>query len=132
MTKSNITPEKRRVVILRHGPACFYCRRALAPQHLTMDHRVPRCRGGTSHESNLVPCCRPCNTRKGPLTAEEYFRVIHDDRARDRLIAAVHANLGNGLLKRDGTHLVPRATRRHLTWKPFDGLLAAEVPLPLC
>lgn len=132
MTKANITPEKRHVVILRHGPACFYCRCALAPQHVTMDHLVPLCRGGTSRESNLVPCCLRCNGKKGPLTAEEYFRVAHDDRARKRLIMAVNVQLGNGLLKRDGTHVVPRAERRHLTWKPFEGLLIAEAPLPLC
>ena len=32
---------------------------------LTLDHRVPRSRGGTSDVSNVTVLCRKCNSRKG-------------------------------------------------------------------
>jgi 5-methylcytosine-specific restriction enzyme A len=31
---------------------------------LTMDHLVPLIRGGRSTKGNLVPACKPCNTKK--------------------------------------------------------------------
>ena len=43
---------------------CYYCERKFPPKELTMDHLVPLARGGTSVKSNLVVCCKECNTRK--------------------------------------------------------------------
>jgi 5-methylcytosine-specific restriction protein A len=44
---------------------CHYCGHRFHPSQLTMDHVVPIIRGGRSSKSNCVPCCKPCNTRKG-------------------------------------------------------------------
>ncbi|MCF8028796.1 MAG: HNH endonuclease [Desulfobacteraceae bacterium] len=43
---------------------CHYCGRQVPPKKLTMDHIVPIARGGKSTRSNVVPCCKHCNTRK--------------------------------------------------------------------
>jgi 5-methylcytosine-specific restriction endonuclease McrA len=37
-----------------------------------VDHLVPRSRGGSDDAANLVLCCKSCNSRKGPKTADEY------------------------------------------------------------
>lgn len=47
----------------RYGTACFYC--GTSPS-TTVDHVIPRARGGRNGSGNLVPACRPCNTIKGP------------------------------------------------------------------
>lgn len=52
----------------RDGDACRYCG---SSDELTIDHVIPRSRGGTDHEHNLVVCCRPCNSRKGGRTPEQ-------------------------------------------------------------
>lgn len=64
------------------GCHCYYCGADLrAPGvEATLDHRVPRSRGGTDVRSNLVPACRECNAAKGCLTVEEYR-----ERVRERL-----------------------------------------------
>jgi hypothetical protein len=31
---------------------------------MTIDHVIPKCRGGSNHMSNLVPMCEPCNHTK--------------------------------------------------------------------
>src|SRR5919198_4258193 len=50
----------RKNILLRDHNTCQYCRRVLAPTELTLDHVVPRSRGGDSSWDNLVACCRAC------------------------------------------------------------------------
>ncbi|MFP5451816.1 MAG: HNH endonuclease [Thermoleophilia bacterium] len=52
----------RRAVFARDGFACQYCG---TTHHLTVDHVVPRSRGGDSSWTNVVTSCAPCNMRKG-------------------------------------------------------------------
>ena len=58
----------RRNVFVRDGHACVYCGDTA---DLTIDHVLPRSRGGGSSWENLVSCCRPCNLEKGQRTPEE-------------------------------------------------------------
>jgi len=61
----------RRGVLLRDGNTCQYCRFKFSAQNLTLDHVVPRSRGGDSTWENLVACCFGCNNRKGNRTPAE-------------------------------------------------------------
>jgi 5-methylcytosine-specific restriction endonuclease McrA len=55
-------------VLLRDEHACGYCARRGAD---TVDHVVPKSRGGASTWTNLVAACGPCNARKGDRTPAE-------------------------------------------------------------
>lgn len=59
----------RRNILRRDGFACQYCGTRSAP--LTIDHVIPRSRGGGDTWENLVTACIPCNNRKGNRTPEE-------------------------------------------------------------
>jgi len=37
---------------------CYYCGRKFRPSELTMDHKIPLSRGGTSDRSNIVVACK--------------------------------------------------------------------------
>lgn len=65
------TSLSRKNVLLRDHHTCQYCGRAAPSQDLTLDHVLPRSRGGSSGWENLVACCRPCNNRKGDRTPDE-------------------------------------------------------------
>ena len=52
----------RRAVFARDGWTCQYCG---SRSNLTVDHVVPRSKGGTSSWENIVASCAPCNRRKG-------------------------------------------------------------------
>ena len=52
----------RRAVFARDGWACQYCG---SRSNLTVDHVIPRSKGGTSSWENIVASCAPCNRRKG-------------------------------------------------------------------
>jgi 5-methylcytosine-specific restriction endonuclease McrA len=52
----------RRAVFARDDWTCQYCG---AQSNLTVDHVVPRSKGGPSSWDNIVASCAPCNRRKG-------------------------------------------------------------------
>jgi 5-methylcytosine-specific restriction endonuclease McrA len=58
----------RRALFARDGWRCQYCGSA---GRLTLDHVVPRSRGGDSVWENVVASCAPCNLRKGDRLPEE-------------------------------------------------------------
>lgn len=58
----------RKNVFLRDGNICAYCD---SRKEMTLDHVLPKSRGGPSTWENLVACCRPCNERKGRRTPDE-------------------------------------------------------------
>jgi 5-methylcytosine-specific restriction endonuclease McrA len=52
----------RRAVFARDGWTCQYCG---SRSNLTVDHVIPRSKGGSSNWENIVASCAPCNRRKG-------------------------------------------------------------------
>jgi 5-methylcytosine-specific restriction endonuclease McrA len=52
----------RRAVFARDDWTCQYCG---ARGNLTVDHVIPRSKGGSSTWENIVASCAPCNRRKG-------------------------------------------------------------------
>lgn len=69
----------------RPQPAGDVCRYCGTDEDLTIEHLIPRSRGGTDAQSNLGVSCRTCNQDKGPLRDEEYMAVRHDPRKLERL-----------------------------------------------
>ena len=52
----------RRAVFARDNWTCQYCG---SRSNLTVDHVIPRSKGGDSSWTNIVASCAPCNRRKG-------------------------------------------------------------------
>jgi 5-methylcytosine-specific restriction endonuclease McrA len=65
----------RRALFARDGWKCVYC--GTASTRLTLDHVVPRSRGGDSVWENVVTSCAPCNHRKGNRLPEEVDMALH-------------------------------------------------------
>ena len=59
----------RRALFARDGWRCVYC--GDRSGRLTLDHVIPRSRGGGSVWENVVTSCAPCNLRKGNRLLEE-------------------------------------------------------------
>lgn len=72
-------------VLLRDGFMCQYCGGRPHTRDLTMDHVVPRARGGATRWTNVVAACRSCNHKKGSRTPDEarmaLLRSPHEPRA---------------------------------------------------
>ena len=61
----------RKNILLRDGGRCMYCGQKLKNQDVTLDHVIPRSRGGASSWENLVACCKADNHRKSDKLPEE-------------------------------------------------------------
>lgn len=66
-------------IMLRDDETCQYCGKRT--RELTLDHVLPRSRGGQSTWENLVACCRSCNGKKGNhLLKDVNMRLLHQPR----------------------------------------------------
>ena len=63
----------RQVALRDCGQRCVYCAVRLDQRTATLDHVVPRARGGAHDPGNLVVACAPCNRLKGELIPFEFF-----------------------------------------------------------
>jgi len=61
----------RKNIFKRDRYTCQYCGKQPGPEELTIDHVMPRSRGGTSTWENCLLACVACNKRKADKTPEE-------------------------------------------------------------
>jgi 5-methylcytosine-specific restriction endonuclease McrA len=64
----------KREIFRRDGFTCQYCGARAA--RMTIDHLVPRHRGGDHSWENLVTACSACNLRKGGRTLQEAHMAL--------------------------------------------------------
>jgi len=63
-----VPPVNRREVLRRDHYSCQYC---ASTKNLTLDHVIPRSKGGKHRWDNVVIACERCNSRKGDRTPIE-------------------------------------------------------------
>lgn len=67
----HIPRPNRQGLFVRDNGQCGYCLRRLNLQDSTIDHIIPRSRGGKHIWENLILCCKKCNTKKGNKLPQE-------------------------------------------------------------
>jgi 5-methylcytosine-specific restriction endonuclease McrA len=106
----NAVKFNRRNIFLRDEHRCQYCGRHYTSTRLSLDHVLPRSRGGPDTWENVVCACLNCNVRKGGRTPSE---------AGMKLIRPPVKPPRSPLICR---HL---AQRKYETWHTFIGAAAA-------
>lgn len=61
-------------ILLAWDHACAYCKEPLG-RSATLDHVVPKVKGGTTVKRNLVACCLACNSFKSGNDWVEWYRA---------------------------------------------------------
>jgi 5-methylcytosine-specific restriction endonuclease McrA len=80
-------PVTRRGVLSRDHYTCQYCGAMPPRKDLTLDHVLPRSRGGKTTWENVVAACKKCNGRKGSRTPEEAHMKLPALPKRPRYLA---------------------------------------------
>lgn len=79
----------RKNIMRRDSFRCQYCGSHSHP--LTLDHVIPKSRGGGDVWENLVAACIPCNNRKGSRTPEEAgLRLLSTPRKPNHIVYLSH------------------------------------------
>ncbi len=68
-----VPPVNRREILRRDHHTCQYCG---STKHLTLDHVIPRSKGGTHTWDNVVAACEKCNSCKGNRWLQETGMVL--------------------------------------------------------
>jgi len=68
----------RKNVIVRDGSICQYCGIKIGKSASTIDHVIPRSRGGKTDYFNCVTCCKSCNNKKSDkMPSEVNLRLLN-------------------------------------------------------
>ena len=123
---------------------CAYCNKSIpSTETVTIDHKIPVCKGGKTIPENLTISCYPCNREKDDMTVEEY--VIYKQK-QDNILENYEVNIvinelvvmHNNIIKRIGAvndeyNLVDKeitSLQHDIMWSKFnasEGYLLAKV-----
>lgn len=82
--KRQMAGAKRLRIYIRDKYKCQYCGEKKDAKDLTLDHVVPKSKGGEGIAENLVAACKPCNHKKADRTPEQarmpLLTPIHEKR----------------------------------------------------
>ena len=94
----------RRNIYARDHSRCQYCGKRFPTRELSLDHVVPKSRGGKGTWTNIVCCCVRCNSRKGGRTPAEAHMKLVVAPVKPRRCPAVTLRL---------------TSRKYASWKQF-------------
>jgi 5-methylcytosine-specific restriction endonuclease McrA len=94
----------RRNIFARDGNRCQYCGKKFATSELSLDHVVPRSRGGQTTWVNIVCACVKCNVKKGGRTPREAGMHLIREPVQPRTSPALSLKLSH---------------RKYESWKTF-------------
>jgi HNH endonuclease len=111
----------------RDGGHCVWCSAAAWPRDRTVEHLLPRSRGGGNGLHNLLPACRACNRARRSQSAVAYAR----GRAADgRAVGAGLLERGLDRLARQGDAAERRYGERQARmvrdWRASEAAVAAH------
>jgi len=100
----NVVKFNRRNIFLRDENRCQYCGHKFSTHQLSLDHVVPKSRGGQTTWENIVCACLRCNVRKGGRTPAEAGMKLYKRPVKPNRSPALSQQL---------------ASRKYATWKNF-------------
>ncbi|MFI4882152.1 MAG: HNH endonuclease [Phycisphaerales bacterium JB064] len=106
----------RRTIFERDSHQCQYCKRYFRSNDLSVDHVLPRARGGGDSWENLVTACIRCNATKGDRTPSEAGMPLARAPKRpapDSVLS--HLGSGSAITRKPGGRREPR----YAAWRMF-------------
>ena len=70
---------------------CAYCDKELDTKSATIDHIVPKYKGGHNVKSNMVCSCSKCNRSKGSILLEDWYNPSNSYYSEERLGKIKHS-----------------------------------------
>lgn len=71
--KGNRGSTRTKKQLLYDNPFCYLCNKKLTEKTATLDHVIPKAKGGTNRRVNLRLACWPCNRDKKDMMLDDYL-----------------------------------------------------------
>lgn len=101
--RQNVTLNRRNI-FARDRSRCQYCGRHLPTHELSLDHIIPRSRGGETTWENMVCACVKCNIKKGGRPPTEAGMRLITPPIKPKCSPVININIHDG---------------RYRSWKQF-------------
>ena len=72
MSRGYLKRDKEKAI----GTECHYCHRPIIGRQMTIDHKIPKTKGGSEDPSNKVWSCQLCNGIKSNMDYEEFLSYL--------------------------------------------------------
>lgn len=79
-SKKRDATNKKNNLLKRDGSHCFYCRKSMEDNNMTIEHLLPTSKGGTNHMHNLVLAHEECNVKAGDKSIMEKVKIREGNR----------------------------------------------------
>ena len=86
---------------------CYYCKKKIPRNEMTMVHMYPRSTGGPTIPQNLIPSCKECNYQKADMTYEQYHTYLSLPSLAEKKAYAAKINIFKEGLKMIGMFEIP-------------------------
>lgn len=75
-TNRQAKKQKKKSVWKKSNGRCSHCGALTGSRNRTVDHYIPKSKGGTMDSKNLLPVCRNCNKARGNMDVvpEKYYK----------------------------------------------------------
>lgn len=84
----NKKPKKKKSSTSRRykdkGNICHYCHLDMTSRLdlRTLDHKIPKSKGGSNREDNILIACRDCNFEKGSMDYDDYIALVKERKCK--------------------------------------------------
>jgi len=92
-------PCTRKNILVRDEYRCQYCAQNVREANLTIDHVLPKSKGGRSTWDNVVAACKPCNQKKRDYLVENSPVSLIRSPKKPSYRSIIKKRIGNANLK---------------------------------
>jgi len=85
LSPRNARRKFRQSIFESWGWKCAYCDKDLDVKSATIDHIVPKFKGGHNVKSNMICSCSKCNRSKGSVLLEDWYNPSNSYYSEERL-----------------------------------------------
>ena len=97
LSPQNARRKFRQSIFESWGWKCAYCEKDLNTDSATIDHIIPKFKGGHNVKSNMLCSCSSCNRSKGSVLLEEWYNSSNFHYTEERLGKIKHWIENNSL-----------------------------------
>lgn len=116
--KNGLTLPRRAHTFLEQKGVCPYCQGQIPFEDWTLDHKLPRSRGGGGGP-NLVGSCKKCNGNKGPLTEQEFLYLKTRSEQKAKIAEIMQIPNAEELKSRRAIHAMILHSVQHFSGLPI-------------